>query len=184
MTASFEKLQKLFADWEFRLLEEVSSTNDVVDEMLGDSQKVCVVAKKQISGRGTKGNFWFSDEGGAWLSCGIICERTATDLVSPYVKKIAEILSNKFEKEFYVKPPNDILISGKKIAGILMETQIQSDKIRRIILGIGLNVVNPLNPTIKDIATNLQTEGIEVKVDEIVELLLSATIPFLETMSY
>ncbi len=89
-------------------------------------------------------------------------------------KIIYDILSNKFDLNFEIKLPNDILCNKKKICGILCESSMTNDAVNYLIIGIGLNVNQiKFNEEIKDIATSLKRElGYEVDRKELIESIL------------
>jgi len=101
-----------------------------------------IIAKKQTGGRGRMKRKWKSPPGGVWMSI-IVHPKfdiTYTTLV-PIATSLA--LSIAIEKILKIKPelkwPNDITLNGKKVAGILIDTSIVSNRIEYVILGIGIN---------------------------------------------
>ena len=101
-----------------------------------------IIAKKQTGGRGRMKRKWKSPVGGIWMSI-IIHPKfdvTYTTLV-PIATSLA--LSLAIEKILKIKPelkwPNDVTLKGKKVAGMLIDTSILSNKIEYMVLGIGIN---------------------------------------------
>lgn len=118
----------------FYRLTEIESTNDYVKQILTHAPEgTVVVADTQTAGKGRKGRFWYSPEGGLWMS--VLLHHHQNCLIS----LIAGIsICEAFEPHDIasrIKWPNDIFLNGKKIAGTLCE--IIDDK---IILGIGINL--------------------------------------------
>lgn len=103
-----------------------------------------IVADEQTKGRGRLNRAWHSQKGdGIWMS--IILRPTFEPHKSPQITLLAAtVLAEVFKKHCKVKPqikwPNDILINGKKLAGILTELQAEQDQITYIVLGMGINV--------------------------------------------
>ena len=101
-----------------------------------------VISKKQTGGRGRMKRKWKSPVGGIWMSVIIHPEFdvTYTTLI-PIATSLALCIA--IEKTLKIKPklkwPNDILLKEKKVAGILLDTSIQSNKIESLVLGIGIN---------------------------------------------
>ena len=88
-------------------------------------------------------------------------------------KIIHDVLSSKFDLNFEIKLPNDILCNGKKICGILCESSIINNKVNYLIIGIGLNSNQTnFNNEIKEIATSLKNElGYEIDKDELISII-------------
>lgn len=139
------------------LLEEVSSTNDYIRRYLESGEDVVVCARRQTGGKGTKGRSFLSCEGGVYLSA----LRFFSDLLARdafYIMQHAAVSACLTAEEFGVKPtikwPNDVLVGGRKIAGILIENTFSGGQIKNSIVGIGLNVSNDLGG-LSDIAVTL-----------------------------
>ena len=101
-----------------------------------------IISKKQTGGKGRMKRKWFSPVGGIWMS---IVIHPDFDISSTTLVPIATSLAlcKAIEKTTKTKPklkwPNDITMKGKKVAGILVDTSIQSNKIESLVLGIGIN---------------------------------------------
>ena len=124
------------------------STNDKV-KMLIKSKKILsgdlIVAKYQYGGRGQRMNKWYSSYGKNLLCslfyrpCGIKSDRTF--LINQAVSLAVLKTIRKFNNEkCLIKWPNDILSVNKKIAGILVENSLSSDKVNHSIIGVGINI--------------------------------------------
>lgn len=145
---------------------EVSSTQDVARRLAdnGAEEGTAVIAETQASGHGRLGRPWASPPGGLYLSvilrpsisppealklpliCGVAVVHAIQDLVPLSVR---------------VKWPNDVLINGKKVCGILTEMNAETDRLNYVIIGIGINVNTPADafpPDIRHIATSLLIE--------------------------
>jgi BirA family biotin operon repressor/biotin-[acetyl-CoA-carboxylase] ligase len=150
-------------------LDSVDSTNDHAAILLKASSLssgTVVVAREQHSGRGQRSNVW-TTEPGKNLTCSVILFSGIKAKYSFYMNIIASLAVRKTLEDLGVsskiKWPNDILVGEKKIAGILIDNQIQGKSIASSILGLGLNV-NQKNFPAKIIATSIILEK-EVEVD-------------------
>ncbi|MCB9223006.1 MAG: biotin--[acetyl-CoA-carboxylase] ligase [Crocinitomicaceae bacterium] len=127
-------------------LDSVDSTNDHAAHLVRSSSVssgTIVIAREQYSGRGQRSNVW-TTEAGKNLTCSIILFPTISAKHSFYLNIIVSLAVRKTLEDLKIqakiKWPNDILVNGKKIAGILVDNQLQGDKIAVSIAGLGLNV--------------------------------------------
>ena len=101
-----------------------------------------IISKKQTKGRGRMKRKWKSPNGGIWMS---VIIHPKFDVSSATLVPIATSLAlcMAIEKMLKIKSklkwPNDVTLNGKKIAGVLVDTSIISNKIENMILGIGIN---------------------------------------------
>jgi len=96
------------------------------------------MARSQYQGRGKPGSAWYSPEGGLYFSLILKPRKNPNDLAKLTIaaaEAIASVLTAKYGVKAEIKPPNDILIAGKKICGILTEKMGGS-----LIVGIGINI--------------------------------------------
>lgn len=128
-------------------VEEVTSTNDYMAHLCaeGDGREFyTVVAKYQTGGRGQRGNSWES-EAGKNLIFSTVLYPTALEAKKQFYLSMLTAISivnalGKYTDGFSIKWPNDIYWRDKKIAGILIENELQGKYIMRSIIGVGLNV--------------------------------------------
>jgi BirA family biotin operon repressor/biotin-[acetyl-CoA-carboxylase] ligase len=148
--------------------EECSSTQDLAAELArqGEPEGSMVITEAQTRGRGRKGRSWISTPGtGVCLSVILRPKLQASQIVQiPMVAGVAAVraISAVTCLEPDIKWPNDILLNGKKVAGILTEMSCEKDQINYIILGIGINVNSrhsDLPKAIRDTATSLRIES-------------------------
>ena len=101
-----------------------------------------IISKKQTGGKGRMKRKWVSPVGGIWMS---VIIHPDFDISNTTLVPIATSLAlcKAIEKVTKIKPelkwPNDITMKGKKVAGIIVDTSIQSNKIESLVLGIGIN---------------------------------------------
>jgi BirA family biotin operon repressor/biotin-[acetyl-CoA-carboxylase] ligase len=146
---------------EIVVLNETTSTNDSVLERTADStpEGLVVFAETQTAGRGQRSNFWESAAGkGLWFS---ILLRPKIDIGdSPRLLRwamgvLAKTISKEFSLPTSVKLPNDVIVAGKKVAGVLVEMRAQKNAPHIAIVGIGVN----LNHRPEDFPEELRTRA-------------------------
>ena len=129
--------------------EETSSTNDIAWKlaMQGVSEGTVVFAEFQSKGKGRLGRTWVAPKGKSILTSVILRPRLLPNQASQMTMMSAVAVAQAIEIQTGLSPqikwPNDILIEGKKVAGILTEMQAETDQIRFLVVGIGINVTIP-----------------------------------------
>lgn len=142
----------------------------------GGEEGTVVWADEQLSGRGRKGRGWVSPRGGLFLS--IVLRPTLPQLPSLLMLAsvaLVRVLGRLFGLTARLKWPNDVLIKGKKVSGVLVETSFRGEVLEYAIIGIGLNVnMDPERyPEISATATSLSRElGREVDLGQALEAFL------------
>src|ERR1017187_6583894 len=153
---------------DIRVFEETSSTNDVIEKLARDEVKegVVVFAESQTKGRGRLGRKWISPaRKGLWFSVLLrpdLRPQEATQLTVASATALARAIKAETGLSPEIKWPNDILIGGKKVAGILTEMSAELDRVKQIILGIGVDVnltAAEFPPELRKIATSLRIEA-------------------------
>ncbi|PAT01360.1 biotin--[acetyl-CoA-carboxylase] ligase [Candidatus Izimaplasma bacterium ZiA1] len=140
----------------------IDSTNKYLKQNVSSLKSGTVVdAKSQTNGYGRKNRIWF-DNGVNNLSFSVLLKLPIKNDLPVLTQAVAAAITNTLDLlGLYaeIKWPNDIIISGKKVAGILLETIINDD-IANVIIGVGLNVNSTMfNDEIKHIATSLLIES-------------------------
>jgi BirA family biotin operon repressor/biotin-[acetyl-CoA-carboxylase] ligase len=133
------------------VVDEAGSTNDLAWEAAdrGAAEGFIVFAERQTAGRGQYGRRWESAAGkGLWFS--VLLRPAITLRESPQLtSQLASIVAATIEEEIgcatSVKPPNDIYVAGRKVAGILVEGRTASDGSYVAVAGIGVNVNQALD---------------------------------------
>ena len=117
---------------------ELDSTNHYLRQNGDLETGTVVLADKQTHGHGRRARKWYSPEGGLWFSfsLGSLSSRSTQELYVDLLNLVQDILED-YEVEAEVSRPNDLVVGGKKIAGLLIEESAGS-----YIVGIGINVNN------------------------------------------
>lgn len=145
----------------------VTSTNDVAVSLArgGSPEGTLVIAEEQARGRGRLGRVWFSPPGcGLWFSLilrpGMSAGESATISLAA-AAGVAESLDSGYGIRAQIKWPNDVLVGGKKICGILTEAEFVDQRVSFVVVGIGINVLtgrDQFPDGIADIATSVAIE--------------------------
>ena len=127
-------------------VETVGSTNTLASELAakGAPEGTVVLSDVQTEGRGRKGDRWFSRKGGLWFTLLLRPDvSTERSLLLPLLMGIAVHRAvERYGIQARIKLPNDVLVDGKKLCGILCENRIQESTIRYVVAGVGMNVMN------------------------------------------
>ncbi len=151
---------------EIHYFDVATSTNDLAKEMArkGCREGTVIITGEQTKGRGRIQRTWQSPEGGLYLSIVLrpslaLSDMTLITLLSGLA--VAKALKKLYQLDVKLKWPNDLMVSDRKIGGILSEAEGEADKLRYVIVGIGVNV----NTSVKtDIQTSSMAEVLGVRV--------------------
>ncbi len=159
-------LKTKWAGQEVLYFDTIDSTNTKAQELAekGYPSGTLVVADQQVSGKGRRGRGWVSPSGtGIFMTLMIkpdIKPNNASMLTLVAALAVAKALKDVTGEDAKIKWPNDIVINGKKICGILTEMSAQFDYINHIVIGIGINVHNESFPEeIGSMASSLMIEA-------------------------
>ncbi|EIJ65902.1 biotin-(acetyl-CoA-carboxylase) ligase [Candidatus Nitrosopumilus salaria BD31] len=137
--------------------DSIDSTQNQALKMAHDpaNNGAVIVASKQTGGRGRSGRQWISPKGGIWISI-ILQPKFDISITTLFPIASALALSIAIEKTFSITPelkwPNDLTLNGKKVAGMLVDVSLESNKIESLVLGVGIN----FNVNTKEIEKNLK----------------------------
>lgn len=149
--------------------DEVDSTQAVASKLIaeGAPEGTLVLAELQTAGRGRMGRQWHSPKGkGLWMS--MILKPTEIPLsFTPQLTLLVAVALCRAIRitvpvEAGIKWPNDLLINGRKVGGILLESSAENETLQHIIAGVGIGVnLEPEDypPSLRDIATSLALEA-------------------------
>ena len=124
--------------------DSIDSTQNQALKMADEPENngAIIIAAKQTGGKGRGGRKWVSPKGGIWFSI-ILQPNFDISITTLFPIASALALSKAIEKTFKITPelkwPNDITVKGKKLAGILVDASLESNRIENLILGIGIN---------------------------------------------
>jgi BirA family biotin operon repressor/biotin-[acetyl-CoA-carboxylase] ligase len=149
-------------------LPEVDSTNKLTKELArqGAPTGLCVVADKQTAGRGRRGRNWVSPPGsGLWFS--LLLRPPMAPSEVPCFSLIAGAVVARAIRQVtglpaMVKWPNDVLVHGGKVCGILIEMSAEVEHLNHLVVGIGVNVnlsANQWPAELRNVATSLSQES-------------------------
>jgi BirA family biotin operon repressor/biotin-[acetyl-CoA-carboxylase] ligase len=141
--------------------KETASTQTAVKKLAlkNFGEGVVVIAEKQTKGYGRIKRVWNSNAGGLWFSMllkPVIRPDGSSILSLLFSIALSRILEKKYGISSEIKWPNDILICGKKVAGIIIEMSAGQDIINWVAAGIGVNINNSLPEDLKNISTSIK----------------------------
>ena len=151
--------------------KKVDSTNDIAYSLAekGVREGMVILADEQAKGKGRHGRSWASPaKSGIYMSCIIrppIAPSEIPKITLVAAVAVAKAIRQVTGLEATIKWPNDILIRGEKVCGILTEMRAEQDSVDFIVLGIGVNVNTPQKSLPKG-ATSLKEELRRAKRDE------------------
>ena len=154
----------------FKILrfKRLRSTNDTAIRIIQNSSLKygMIIAENQSHGRGQYGKKWLSFKGNLFVSFFYSLENlnlTLSQITKLNCLLVKKMISKYYKKKITYKKPNDLLIKGKKISGILQEIINKNNK-KSLIVGIGLNLVK--NPIIRNYPTTNLNDLINKKVSK------------------
>lgn len=165
----------ILIDKRYVVFDSIDSTHVYLKNNFTDfGSGTVIVAKEQTNGIGTRGHSWYSGSDNN-IAMSILYKPTCkidrlNDLTVNIAQNIKEMFLKRYKIALDIKMPNDLLLNGKKISGILTEINTMNGKINYLIISIGFNVNEPNFPIeIQDIATSLLREtGTVFDKDEII----------------
>lgn len=152
---------------DIRVFQETSSTSDVLEKLAreGVREGLVVFAESQTRGRGRLGRQWVSPPGrGIWFSALLrpaLRPQAATRLTVAAATALARAIRREVPLRPEIKWPNDIMIHGRKVAGVLTELSGELDSVRHVTLGIGINA----NLDRDDLPAHLHASATSLKLE-------------------
>jgi BirA family biotin operon repressor/biotin-[acetyl-CoA-carboxylase] ligase len=130
-------------------LDSVPTTQDVVHQLAeeGAPTGTAVVARSQTGGRGSRGRQWSAPVGGLWLS--VLCRPQGEAMIEVLSLRVGLAVAAALEAgrpaiQLRLKWPNDLLLGGRKVGGVLCEARWQGGAPAWVAVGVGINVANRL----------------------------------------
>ena len=160
------RIRNNWAGGEIYYYEETGSTN-IDAKRLGEegaAHGTIVVADKQNAGRGRRGRAWQSPAGKD-IYFTILLRPSfepdkASGLTLVMALSVAQAVERKCNLKAGIKWPNDVVLNGKKICGILTEMNMETDYIQHVVIGVGINVnLDEMPEEISQTATSILREG-------------------------
>jgi BirA family biotin operon repressor/biotin-[acetyl-CoA-carboxylase] ligase len=144
---------------------KIDSTNNVAMRLAeqGEAHGAIVLAEEQTGGRGRAGRSWVSEKS-TGIYCTILLRPAISPAHAPLLTLVAGLAARDAVAEELVSTPdirwpNDLLVGGRKFAGILTEMHAEPDRIHYAVVGIGINVnQSKMPPELAEIATSLKIE--------------------------
>ena len=176
-----ERLKTEFIGQGIHHFAEVTSTNDVAKELAskGVKEGTVVISEMQTLGRGRLGRRWASPQGGIWFSIVLrprVNPKEASKLTFVAAVAVARAIREMFELRAEIKWPNDVLIGGKKVCGILTETSTKGEVVDFVVVGIGINAnvgLDSFPESLRNSLTSLREERmVEIEREEFLRALL------------
>ncbi|MBD2502266.1 biotin--[acetyl-CoA-carboxylase] ligase [Anabaena azotica] len=146
-----ERRQNAYLPFSLHIFPSVASTNRTLWELIdqGAGAGCVVIATQQTAGRGQWGRQWVSPVGGLYVSVAItpkLAANASYQLTLASAWGIADQL-RQVGVNVGIKWPNDLVLEGGKLGGILTETKINQGKISQAVVGVGINWANPVPET-------------------------------------
>jgi len=169
-----------FPDLEQRIhyFPEIGSTMDAARELAkkGAEEGTIVIAEVQTRGRGRLSREWLSPEGGIYFT--LILRPRISPAYAPRINlmaasAVAATIRKLFRLKAELKWPNDVLIEGKKVCGILAEMAAETDAVNFVNVGIGINANNPVTRFDKTATSLKDALGREISRKEFLSVLMT-----------
>jgi len=152
---------------DIRIFAKTTSTNNVVEKLASDGLKegVVVFAEAQTQARGRLGRKWLAPaRKGLWFSILLrprLTPQETTRVTVASATAIRRVIESETTLSAKIKWPNDIVIGGRKVSGILTELHAELDRVKYVVLGIGVNV----NLSQSDFPVNLRSLATSLKME-------------------
>tara|TARA_Y100001968_G_scaffold308540_1_gene327455 strand:+ start:144 stop:818 length:675 start_codon:yes stop_codon:yes gene_type:complete len=124
---------------------EIELSNWITEKPVKKNQPIAIFSSCQRFGHGQAGRIWHSPKGGVWVSAAIKKEGSCENNSQLYGLAVALALVERIERigvNVKIKWPNDLLVHGQKLAGILPKLSFRGGRLRLLRVGVGLNVFN------------------------------------------
>ena len=185
-----EKIKEAKTKWlgkEIKYYKSIDSTQEEAQRLRQEVKSgTLVIAENQTAGIGTKGRNWQTQEGKNITMTLVIFPQCLVKEMTGITTKIAQCMVGSIQELYQIKlnikQPNDLLLNGKKIAGILTQSSSLNGRVNELIIGIGFNVNQMVfAEELQDIATSLKKEyNKEYEREKIIVNFLEKLEPILE----
>jgi BirA family transcriptional regulator, biotin operon repressor / biotin---[acetyl-CoA-carboxylase] ligase len=153
---------------DIRVFQQTTSTNDIIEKLARDGVRegAVVFAESQTKGRGRLGRLWLSPSGkGLWFSVLLrpqLPPQQTTQLTVATATALRRAIATQTGVKAEIKWPNDVLVQGRKVAGILTELNAEVDRVKYVILGMGVDVnqaASDFPAELRKLVTSLKVES-------------------------
>lgn len=157
------EVEKIKTNKQIEYYQEIGSTHTYAKEIAKEKKEKILIAEVQTAGIGTKGRNWYTGQGKN-IAMTIItypsCKVSGLEgLTTKIAQAIQKAISKLYGYKLTIKEPNDLMLYGKKICGILTEVHSQGEKIEYLLISFGFNVNEEnFSEETKEIATSLKKE--------------------------
>jgi BirA family biotin operon repressor/biotin-[acetyl-CoA-carboxylase] ligase len=131
--------------WRLETYDELGSTSDfcAARAKAGEAEGLAVLACKQSAGRGSRGRSWQAPEGNLNLS--LLLRPTLPAALAGFYSLLAGVVAAEAIEQFFAPPtmlkwPNDVLLGGAKLAGVLIDAAPNGQNLDWLVIGIGMNL--------------------------------------------
>jgi BirA family transcriptional regulator, biotin operon repressor / biotin---[acetyl-CoA-carboxylase] ligase len=158
--------------------DRIASTQDTAHQLAADGTPdgTAVVAVEQTAGRGSRGRDWVAPRGGLWLS--VVCRPAGGPAIEVLSLRAAlaaaDSLADAGVPGVRIKWPNDLMLEGRKLGGILCEARWTGDQLGWLVIGLGINVRNEVPPALSGVAIALAHAGSELRAGDLVAPMVGA----------
>ncbi|MGZ8399435.1 MAG: biotin--[acetyl-CoA-carboxylase] ligase, partial [Gemmatimonadales bacterium] len=158
--------------------DRVSSTMDVIHQLAAEGAVpgTAVIAGEQLEGRGSRGRTWHSPVGGLWLS--VVFKPPSLEGMEVFSLRVglavADAIQGRVPKPLQLKWPNDLMLEGRKLGGVLCEARWQGDALGWVAVGIGMNVRNRIPADLSSVAVSLAELAPGITVEEVADPVVAA----------
>ena len=157
------------------LYDIIDSTQDEIKRKKDLKEGTVIVSELQTKGKGTHGRVWYTDSFGKNIAFTLVLypqvDVNRLDGITIVIAKcVIKTFKTLYNIDLQIKYPNDIVCNLKKIGGILTQTTVQNSIVKKLYIGIGINILQEeFNENIQNIATSIKKEfNIECKREDII----------------
>lgn len=155
-------------------LETVDSTNQMAKRVALDypNKTALIISREQTGGKGRRGRQWISEkDGGLWMSLLLrpdISPESVSVVTLIAAAAVSKVLGGASGLDVGIKWPNDIIVNGKKLAGILTELSAEPGYINYLIVGVGINTNSlSFSSELEDKATSLKVSCPDMEINHL-----------------
>lgn len=148
------------------IYEDTMDSTNTRAKVLGEENVMngaVVVTKKQTAGRGRRGRNWISPEGNCYFSILLKPDmqvENASMITLVAALALAQAIENVTKLVVQIKWPNDVVVDGKKLCGILTESRVDANGLKYVVVGVGVNAnQKEFDTEIESMATSLTIQS-------------------------